>query len=289
MSHPDLETLAELAEGTLGRAAAQTLRGHLATCRTCTAAYVDAVRYRAAWLARPELFVRAPEAARRVVALRRTRRGMAAWRRVRPAAAAAIVVALTIGAVQVERARRAPTLRLTLPPAVLAASERSSSFGLVLPGAAQRADRPAPLYRAGFAAPGAELDREVDALIVRYERGDRSPATAARLIEALLGIDDLDAARAYAGEALGRTPDDPSLLTCAAAAQYRSNDLAAAEGLLRTALSRAPGDPMVALDLGLVLRARGLSQPSAALLTRAAHGGSAPIAARARHELADAH
>jgi hypothetical protein len=35
---------------------ARTVRDHLAECRSCLAAYVDAVRYRAAWLIDPRAF-----------------------------------------------------------------------------------------------------------------------------------------------------------------------------------------------------------------------------------------
>lgn len=284
--HPDPESLAELAEGTLERDAARALREHLAACRPCTAAYVDAVRYRAAWLARPELFARAPEAARRVLALRRARR-RERWPhpgRVVAAVAAGLVIAFA-AALTIELAGRAPMTHLALTPAVLAASERSSSLGLVLPGGERLADRPAPAYRAGFERPRADLEREVDGLVEHYERGDRSPAQAARVIEGLLAIDDLEAARAYAREALRNLPDDVTLLACAAVASYRSNDLAGAEQSLRRAQARAPGDPVVSLDLGLVLRARGSTRESAALLARAARGPSAPVAARAAREL----
>lgn len=281
-AHPDLETLAELADGSLAPTSALELRVHLARCRSCAAAYVDAVRYRAAWLARPELFAaRDPDGARAdVVAGRR----VPGWSGVATAAAAAAVI--VVGTLRVVSGAQAPTLRFPLTPAVLAASERSSSRGLVLPGGERLADRPAPTYRSGFEAPSVALEHEVDALLARYERGDRSAPAATRVVAGLLAIDDLEAARVYADEALQQSPRDVALLTCVADVHYRDNDLPSAEQLLRTAIARAPRDPIVDLDLALVLRARGELAESRALLQRASNSASAPIAARAQHELA---
>src|SRR5262245_38753151 len=56
-SHIGLEDLALLAEGRLKPEQAARLHEHLAECRQCTAAYADAVRYRAVWLAESEAFV----------------------------------------------------------------------------------------------------------------------------------------------------------------------------------------------------------------------------------------
>src|SRR5262249_10505830 len=55
-NHIDLPVLAQCAEGALPEDAARSVRDHLAECRSCLAAYVDAVRYRAAWLADPQAF-----------------------------------------------------------------------------------------------------------------------------------------------------------------------------------------------------------------------------------------
>src|SRR5262245_46362235 len=54
--HIELSALAQLADGTLPEGEAQEAREHLGECRSCLAAYVDAVRYRAAWLADTQAF-----------------------------------------------------------------------------------------------------------------------------------------------------------------------------------------------------------------------------------------
>src|SRR5262249_20108791 len=55
-THVDLATLAELVDGTLPAAEVSRVRAHLGECRSCMAAYADAVRFRAAWLANPDAF-----------------------------------------------------------------------------------------------------------------------------------------------------------------------------------------------------------------------------------------
>src|SRR6185369_11934492 len=60
MTNPDdhlsPEEIARLAEGQMPPESAEPLLLHLSRCRSCMAAYVEAVRYRAAWLAAPEAF-----------------------------------------------------------------------------------------------------------------------------------------------------------------------------------------------------------------------------------------
>jgi hypothetical protein len=197
----------------------------------------------------------------------------------------AAALAIVAGIVWLSSAHRAPTLGFTLPSAVRAASEWSSSRGLVLPGGERLADQPAPGLRSGDAELPPGLEREVDSLIAVYERGIRTSDVAVQVVQGLLALGDLGAARNYAREGLGRWSGDVALLTSAADVNYRASDLRAAEGLLRDALERAPRDPLVALDLALVLRQQGDVKESTALLARAARGSSPPVAARARREL----
>src|SRR5262249_60568109 len=55
-AHVSSEDIARLAEGTLPPEPAEVILAHLSRCRSCMAAYVEAVRYRAAWLAEPHAF-----------------------------------------------------------------------------------------------------------------------------------------------------------------------------------------------------------------------------------------
>src|SRR5512144_1114871 len=121
--HPELETLAQLAEGSLPTATAAEIRRHLAGCRSCTATYADAVRYRAAWLASPELFQASSEAKRELTAADRASRPVARppagpARRSWLVGGVAASVALVLGGFWGVRATRAPTLRFELPPTV---------------------------------------------------------------------------------------------------------------------------------------------------------------------------
>src|SRR5262249_59286493 len=100
--HVSAEDIARLAEGTLPPETAEVILAHLSRCRSCMAAYVEAVRYRAAWLAEPDAFKPPPDVLERGRALfrpetsvRRARARQALAAR-SPAAAASLVVALPL-------------------------------------------------------------------------------------------------------------------------------------------------------------------------------------------------
>jgi Flp pilus assembly protein TadD len=101
----------------------------------------------------------------------------------------------------------------------------------------------------------------------------------------LLAAGDLEAASAYSREALRAHPEDARLLVLMADLKYRASDLAAAEMYLRTASHIAPRDPIVGLDLGLVLKERGNTREAREWFERVAASGPAPLAERARQEL----
>lgn len=288
--HVDLETLAALAEGALGPDEAAAVHSHLATCRSCTAAYADAVRYRAAWLAKPGAFAPSTAEAR---ALARSvgralglpappprRRAMPAW-----LAAAAVLAVVFTGASWLAWDRRPPAAGLELPPSVRAATEVASSRGLVLPGGERLAGRPAPEMRSGSGEVTPELEQQASALQQSYESGRRSADDTAVLVAALLAVSDVDGARTYAREGRRNHPRDVRLMLLNAAALQRDNDVAGAEAQLREAHRRAGGDPVVALDLALVLRQRGQAEEARELLQRVARSRVAPLAERAKREL----
>lgn len=54
--HLTAEELAELVEGSVTRERAASYQAHIAGCVGCAAALAEAIRYRAAWLRRPQLF-----------------------------------------------------------------------------------------------------------------------------------------------------------------------------------------------------------------------------------------
>jgi len=287
-SHIDLSTLAQCAEGTLTEEEARTVRDHFAECRSCLAAYVDAVRYRAAWLADSQAF-RLEDRDRSLVRMdlmdgRSTEehRGRpSTFRKVALVASFATLLAVSI---QILARPEAPTLGFRLDPATLEATAHASAGGLVLPGAEAHADGSRPERRSGAAPSSLELEAELRAAIDAYE-GSRGPEAGARVVAAFLADGDIAAASDYAQEALRAHPNDVPLLVFAAAARTRANDLPEAERLLRRAIRRAPRDPVVALDLGLVLCRLGRRTESYAWLERAAASPVAPVAARARREL----
>lgn len=298
-THAEISTLAELADGTLPSEQAGDIRAHLAECRSCMAPYVDAVRYRAAWLADSDAFKpdrhvlelarmdRSPEreAARAGVGSPRSR---AADRSFRWQPALAVAAVLMVALVLTGRGwfARSPSVGFALPPAVREATEWSSSRGLVLPGGERTADRVQPGLRSGQDVSSPALDREVRSSIADYERGPRRAVVGARLVASLLAVGEIDAARDYAREALEAHPDDVPLLVYAADAHYRSNDLASAEELLRRAVMRAPGDPIASLDLALVLRQQARDDEADELLARVERAKVRALAERARRERA---
>lgn len=288
-AHPELADLAQCADGTLSETEAVRIRRHLTDCRSCTAAYADAVRYRAAWLADAEAF-QLDWSDRRIArgALREGAGASQRWPRALRLGAAllasAVVAVFAVAAYQALNA--APTLGFRLNPAVLEAAGQSSARGLVLPGAEKHADRFRPELRAGPPSSSLELDREMKAAVGSYESGLQGPDASGRVVAALLAVGEIEAARGYAREGLRRYPTAVPLLVFGADADYRANDIRGAEELLRRAADRAPRDPLVALDLGLVLRRQGQEDEARRLLSRVADSRILPLAARARHELA---
>ncbi len=285
--HADPSTLAQLAEGTLPEEEARALRAHLAECRSCLAAYADAVRYRAAWLANPDGFdlddsdlemVRSLEPDARSVRRRRTPRGS------HSALAGALAVLAVVLTWQGTR-RESSQLHVALDPATLEATARASARGLVLPGAEPFANATPLERRAGPWGGSIDLDREIRTAVDRYERSPGDAEVAAQLLASLLANGEVESANEYAREALRAHPRAVPLLVFAAEARVRRGDLTGAEELLRRGADRAPHDPLLALDLGLVLRRLGRESDARVALQRAARASTAPIAARAKREL----
>jgi tetratricopeptide (TPR) repeat protein len=253
---------------------------HLARCRACLAAYVDAVRARARVLAEtppaasPELVAAAlavPDGPRR----RRT-----LW-----IAAAAVVVAVAGGGLALVARDRA-TPRESLPKVVRAALEEVSARGFVVPGGEAGAASAPLVMRSGRPPVAAAIDEAAAAARARYEDGDRSASAAFAACASLLAAGQLDAARSLAEERLRVEPRDATMRTLLAALAHRDSDLDGCERHLREVLRLRPGDTTARFDLGWVLAERGARDEAKReweqLLAGQARG---PIAERTRREL----
>lgn len=289
-THVDPVDLAQCAEGTLPEELARPVRDHLAECRSCMAAYVDAVRYRAAWLADAQSF-RLEGADRALLPGSVPDQGIrvagSGWPPVltRVALATSVVLIASIG-IQVMNRPATPTLGFRLDPATLEATALSASTGLVLPGTeSHAADEPLD-RRSGSGSSSLELEAELKGATEAYETGSRDPATSARVVAALLASGDVATAHVYGQEALRAHPNSVPLLVFVAAVKTRMNQLSEAEQLLRHAIRQAPRDPIVALDLGMVLCRLGRGDESRRWLERTAASNVVAVAARARRELA---
>jgi len=282
--HIDLETLARSAEGALSDAEARAVRDHLAGCRNCLAAYADAIRYRAAWLADDRAFAagagdlagtgqagispvsRRPMTSRVLVTI--------------AASIAAIVIAWSIWP-----RMRAPALGFDLGPATRTALRGSSATGMILPGTEQLAESARIERRSAAHSSSPEFDRELAAAIARYEYGARDAVTGGRVVAGLLADGEIGGADDYAREVLLAHPRSVPVLVFSAEARARMNDLPEAERLLRRAAAVAPTDPLVALDLGVVLCRLDRPQEAQALLRRVSQSSVASIARQARRTL----
>lgn len=274
-AHVSLEELASVAEG---RPASEETILHLSRCRECMAAYADAVRYHAAWVARPEDFQAAPATDAGGVERRPSTVPIVA---LAGAAAAILAVAglLTLGP------WRSAT-RGDVPPAVQHLLVHASATGLVFPGAEAGAAARRPSYRAGSGAAD-EATVAIEALRESVERGDRSNDRLYALIAGLIATNRVDLASDYIAEARGRAPQDPRFLVLEAMVSARRGDGAGAEALLQRARELDPRDPTVALDLGIVVAGtRGLTDARPHLLETIARAPGSPLAQRARQVLA---
>lgn len=294
--HLDERQIAALAEGRLDASEAGSLRAHLVGCRSCMAAYVDAVRYRAAWLAAPQAFEPSRDMVEAGVAhYRRASSGPPVPGRPRRLGARFTVgrlvltgVTLTLLAaviVAIHPLDRWSSTGLRLPAEVRAALESASARGLVLPGGERGANLRGPVLRSGTDFAKRDVEAEVQRELERYERGDHGPAGTYALCAGLIVLGRIDVAHDYLDEGLRRHPRDARLMILRADLAYRENDLPLAARHLRRALELQRDDPLASLDLGVVLAESGARDEAIERFEVAVRRGSPPIASRARHEL----
>ena len=225
-AHLSEETLAVLAErGAQGPADERSLQ-HLTRCRSCLAAYADAVRYRTAWLAAPELFDASGAASMPKVAGVPQRRLGFTW----PAAAALLLV---VG-LSVPLLIPKPRVPAATGP-IAALLERASATDLVYHGGERGAAAEPLPYRAGGIESRA-ADTAIEALRQRYEaNAARSLPDLYALAAAFTAAGRTDLAHDYVQEGRALAPEHPGFLLLAAVLANREHDPQRADQLLRQA------------------------------------------------------
>jgi hypothetical protein len=275
--HLSPDEIAILAEGHATAEEAARAREHLARCRSCMSAYADTVRYRAAWLVMPQAFDGETPSLPAPARPRGVRNRIATIAAVGAGVAAIITVIATL-----------PHRDPPMSRSIVAALERASSDGLVLPGGEAGAVASRSRYRSGLPG-GAEDEGEVERLRRAYEGPGADARDVYPLAAGLVATGQLDRAHDYIEEGRARSPRDHRFAILAGVVAFQNGDPAGAERALRDALVLAPGDPVATLDLGLVeavLHGRAAADP----YLREVIGSAprSPLAARARRALGQA-
>ena len=276
-AHLSEETLARLAEAGSGEESDARAIRHLSACRSCMAAYSDAVRYHAAWIAAPELFGDAVEVPR---ARRRHPVGTPL------AMAAGVLLVSGLAAMLVWRGSARTTTSAVVPGAtVVALLESASATDLVFPGGEAGAARTDAAYRAGSGATDSAQD-SLEALRARYEQGPRSADLLYTLAAGLAAAGRNDLSHDYVNEGRALYAPDARFMVLEAILARRHGDAPEAARAMREARLAAPRDVTVLLDEALLLGESGQRAASDALLRDVIRRASrSPLADRARREL----
>jgi len=262
--HVAPEDIARLAEGASPPEHAEPMLAHFSRCRSCMAAYAEAVRYRAAWLAERKAFeppgdvlARARDAVRHATPARR--RWPRRWLRLAPTAAAvALLVVLVVRLAQPPGDTLEP-----LPPAVAQALAEHTHLArrLFIPGAETIRLRPARVLRgpAGDVFEKPFSDRFLDSLnaVYRHSREGRSREHAGyRFASALLAQGSVPEARELVEDLLRADPKDCACHSLAAELEY-SRGPERAERHLLEAVAAGCHDDVTRINLAIVQLARG--------------------------------
>lgn len=259
--HLDANDLAALADGGAGEAASAAAQAHLAVCRSCMAAYGEAVRVAHRRATQPEAFalpaeylaagLAAGSPPRRAATTGRPR--TTHWR---PAAAVSLAAAAIALAVVFAPGRNAGDLGrgdIVLIGDLLRAQ---SSAGPLAPDAEPRPGVAAPVYRSGQSLPP-DLEEALQAAARKHGSAPTDPRQAYWLAAGYLAGGKVGAAVDLLRVARQRHPEDQRLLVLDGIAAYRASELARAEGLLREAVRRLPDDAVARFDLAVVLEEAG--------------------------------
>jgi hypothetical protein len=166
---------------------------------------------------------------------------------------------------------------------VRGAVETATMWGqIVLPGGERLIDGKGSVYRSGFVPIDDQLDVSLKYLYDEYQEGNASPDVAYWLSAGYLATGQVDAARVVCDGARVTHSDDLRLMTIDAIISYLESDNDRSETLLRHALAEHPDDPVIGINLAIVLGSAGEPEEALDILNRirAEHEGT-PFAARA--------
>jgi hypothetical protein len=278
--HLDPNDLAALADGA-EVAHSEALHAHLAGCRSCLAAYAEAVRAAHLRARRPDAFTVPAELLAAALAAGGPRRRTAAapthrWRPALAAMAATAVVGLAVALAPGWQAGRLDRADITAISALL---RDQSAAGPLLPGVGTPAGGTTPVYRSGGAST-ADLGRALQEAASRHGSSPRDPRQAFWLGAGYLGVGQLGTAVDLIRLARQMHPQDQPLLVLEGVAAYRASELARAEVLLREALRREPADAVARFDLAVVLADAGRTWEAQQVLAAGTWPGGSEVARR---------
>jgi hypothetical protein len=285
--HVAPEDIARLAEGGSPPEQAEPMLAHFSRCRSCMAAYAEAVRYRAAWLAERKAFeppgdvlARARGAVRHATPARRQ------WpRRLLRLAPTAAAVALMV--VLVVRLGRPPgTTRESLPPPVAQAlAKRTLAGGLFVPGTeAVHVDASDTLRGSADQTVTSNLE---DSLLKVYTQAQAGPSRerAGYCFASALTVRGRERdALELVGELLKDDPRNCACMSLAAHLEYQRSRLDRAERQLSTAVAAGCRDDVTRINLAIVQQALGDTAEARRTFVELANRVDA-LGERAREEL----
>lgn len=285
--HPLLEDLALLADGRAGRELARSLESHLSVCRSCHAAWADAVRTRAELRSHPENFQLDEGTLQRASRLhlnpkRRSAVGLSrrTWLVLAPAATVGLAALIIMRLVPSGGSPEA-----VVPEPIRTSIASASAVGMILPGGEGAAGDATPQHRGTSSS-----DEQAIALLTDMAQTNllaTGPVDAVVwLLSGYVAEGQLDIAGALTRQALVRFPRDERIRTIEAVIRYRAGNAEQAEILLRHLLRSNPQNHSVSLNLGILLAEKGETIEAQELLRQVAdEAADSPLGARAQREL----
>lgn len=292
--HVSADDIGGLIEGRFGESDRTRMLAHFRECDRCLDLYYETVNFRALFGSAPveEKPHAIPNMPRPIVTKPTSAFPFGRWRgktnRVFAVSASAIVL-IVVGYLfgSVDRFSTGQLDASMLAP-VRGAVETATMWGpIVLPGGERLIDGKGSVYRSGFVPVDDELETSLKYLYDEYRDGRGSSDVAYWLSAGYLSTGQIDAARDVCAEARETDPDDLRLMLIDGIIAYLDRDVVRSESLLRFALKKHPDDPVVGINLAIVLGNHGDAAEAREILihVREKHVGT-PFAARADTVLA---